>query len=139
MLSLLHLQHNSFTIYKHVDKKVQLITGQFPEEAYVFRNIPKDPLITLPPLSPNPPEFILSTKITHEHLKILNLNPEGFLWPKEEKLFQYIMQLNEEALAFEKTDHGTLKESYFSPYIYPTVPHTLWVYKNIPIPPGIKD
>ncbi|ETW86497.1 hypothetical protein HETIRDRAFT_307698, partial [Heterobasidion irregulare TC 32-1] len=139
MLPPLHLEHNSFTTYKCVDKKVRPIAGPFPKEARVLRNIPEDPLITLPPLSPNPPKFIPSTKITHECLEILNLNPEGFLWLEKDKLFQHIMQLNEEALAFEETDRGTLKESYFSPYIYPTVPHTPWVYKNIPIPPGIKD
>ena len=49
------------------------------------------------------------------------------------------MRNNEEALAFVDTERGTLKESYFSPYIMPTVPHTPWEYKNIPIPPGIRD
>ncbi|ETW82099.1 hypothetical protein HETIRDRAFT_45985, partial [Heterobasidion irregulare TC 32-1] len=115
------------------------IAGLFPEEARVLRNISEDPLITLLPLSPNPSKFIPFTKITPKHLKILNLNPKGFLWPEEEKLFQHIMQLNEEALAFEETDCDTLKESYFLLYIYLTVPHTPWVYKNIPIPLGIKD
>ncbi|KAA1468289.1 hypothetical protein DENSPDRAFT_750516, partial [Dentipellis sp. KUC8613] len=61
------------------------------------------------------------------------------LWPEEEKLFMNVMCLNEDALAFEETDRGTFKESYFSPYIIPTVPHVPWAYKNIPIPPGIKD
>jgi len=32
-----------------------------------------------------------------------------------------------------------LKESYFTPYIIPTIPHTPWEYRNIPIPPGIRD
>jgi hypothetical protein len=36
------------------------------------------------------------------------------------------MLLNEEALAFEDKDRGMLKESYFSDYIMPTVPHTPW-------------
>jgi hypothetical protein len=49
------------------------------------------------------------------------------------------MVLNEEALAFEETDCGTLREDYFSPYIMPTIPHTAWKEKNIPIPPGICD
>jgi hypothetical protein len=49
------------------------------------------------------------------------------------------MWLHQDALAFEDTDRGTLKESYFSPYIIPTVPHIPWEYKNIPIPPGIQD
>jgi len=46
---------------------------------------------------------------------------------------------NEQALAFVDTEHGTLKESYFSPYVMPTVPHTPWEYKNITIPPGIRN
>jgi hypothetical protein len=46
---------------------------------------------------------------------------------------------NEQALAFVDTEHGTLKESYFSPYVMLTVPHTPSGYKNIPIPPGIRN
>ena len=46
---------------------------------------------------------------------------------------------NEKTLAFVETDCGTLKEEYFSPYIMATVPHTPGEYKNIPIPPGIRD
>jgi hypothetical protein len=49
------------------------------------------------------------------------------------------MHLNQDALAFEETDRGTLKESYFPPYIIPTIPHVPWEYKNIPIPPGIRE
>ena len=67
----------------------------------------------------------------------LNVNATGFLWPEEEKLFQHIMKLNENGIAFEDVERGTLKESYFSPYIIPTVQHTPWEYRNIPIPPGL--
>jgi hypothetical protein len=49
------------------------------------------------------------------------------------------MLLNEEALAFEDKDRGMLKESYFLDYIMPTVPHTPWEFKNMPILPGIRD
>ena len=47
------------------------------------------------------------------------------------------MKLNEKGIAFKDIEQGTLKESYFLPYIIPTIPHILWEYKNIPIPPGI--
>jgi hypothetical protein len=70
-------------------------------------------------------------------MKIINVNSKGFLSPEEEKLFQHIIMLNEEALAFTDEERGTLKESYFSPYIIPTVPHTPWEHKNLPIPPGL--
>ena len=36
-----------------------------------------------------------------------------------------------------RIERETLKESYFSPYIIPTIPHLPWEYKNIPIPPGL--
>jgi hypothetical protein len=49
------------------------------------------------------------------------------------------MWLNQLSIAFEEDERGTLKESYFSPYIIPTIAHAPWEYKNIPIPPGIRD
>jgi hypothetical protein len=130
-------QWQTFTAYKRVDQKVHPVSGTFPQEAQVLRRIPEDPLLTLPPLPHHPPDFVPSTKFTQERMDQININPEGYLWPNEEKLFKHIMILNQDALAFEDKDRGTLKESYFMPYIIPTVPHTPWEYRNIPIPPGI--
>jgi hypothetical protein len=67
--------------------------------------------------------------LTIEHMDSLELNPTKFLWLEEVKLFKHIMHLNQDALAFEETDRGTLKESYFLPYIIPTIPHVPWEYK----------
>jgi hypothetical protein len=127
----------SYTAYKRVDKKVHPVSTTFPQDCIVTRTIPEDPLLTLPFLTTNPPEFIPSEKITEERLKDLEINITGFLWPEEEKLFKHIMLVNEHTIAFEDKERGTLKESYFSPYIVPTVAHTPWEYKNIPIPPGL--
>ncbi|KAG1858597.1 hypothetical protein C8R48DRAFT_775032 [Suillus tomentosus] len=129
----------SYTMYKRVDKKIKPVPGVFPQEAQVHRQFPYDPLNTLPTLSPNPPELEPSIKITAESMKALNINSTGFLSPEEERLFEHIMHLNEDALAFEDSDRGTFKESYFSPYIFPTIPHVPCEYKNMRIPPGIKD
>lgn len=129
----------SYTMYKRVDKKIKPVPGVFPQEAQVHRQFPYDPLNTLPTLSPNPPELKPSIKITAERMEALNINSAGFLSPEEERLFEHIMHLNEDALAFEDSDRGTFKEAYFSPYIIPTVPHVPWEYKNMRIPPGIKD
>ena len=128
-----------FTAYKRVDKKIHPISMQLPPDCEVIRRIPKDPLLTLPPLTSRPPEFIPTAKITQERMKELNVNATGFLWPEEEKLFKHVMKLNENAIAFEDVERGTLKESYFSPYIIPTVPHSPWEYRNISIPPGIMQ
>jgi hypothetical protein len=126
-------------MYKPADRRVRPVKGIYPEDARVTRRLPADPLSNLPVLPTHPPHFKPSKKITNERLDILNINPEGFLWPEEEKLFQHIFQVNERAIAFQDSERGTLREDYFSPYIYPTVDHVPWEQKNIPIPPGIRD
>lgn len=128
-----------FGAYKRVDQKVKPVLGRFPEESRVAQRILEDPLLTLPHLTPHPPVFQATKRISQERMDLLNVNPDGYLLPEEEKLFQWVMVLNKEALAFEESERGTLKDSYFSPYIIPTVPHVPWVYKNIPIPPGLRE
>lgn len=130
---------NIFTAYKRVDKKIKPVPGVFPQEARVHRRIPEDPLLTLPPLSTHPPAFTPTQHLTQERLDLMQVNSNGFLWPQEELLFIHVLVNNEKALAFEEKDRGTLKESYFSPYIMATVPHVPWEQKNIPIPPGKRD
>ena len=126
-----------FTAYKRVGKRIHPVSTQFPIDCQVTRQIPEDPLLTLPHLPTRPPEFTPTAKISMERLAELNINPAGFLWPEEEKLFQHVMKLNETGIAFEDIERGTLKDSYFSPYIIPTVPHLPWEYRNIPIPKGL--
>ena len=129
----------SFTAYKRVDKKITPVPGTFPEIARVVRRFPQDPLLSLPTLPVHPPDFIPTERITEDRLEILKVNNKGFLWPEEERLFTHVMVLNQNAIGFVDTERGTLKESYFSPYIMPTVPHIPWAFKNIPIPPGIRE
>lgn len=128
-----------FTADKRVDKKVKLVSTSFPEDCYVHRCMPEDPLLTLPSLPHHPPEFKPTYKIANERMEILNVNGNQFLLPEEEKLFKHIMVLNEQAIAFEDAERRTLKDSYFPPYIIPTVPHVPWEYKNIPIAPGLRE
>ena len=120
----------TFTAYKRVDRKIHPVSTAFPEGCEVNRCIPEDPLLTMKPLPFNPPVFTPTKKITQERLEELKINSTGFLLPEEEKLFQHIMMLNEEGIAFEDIERGTFKESYFSPYIIPTVPHIPWEHQN---------
>ena len=132
-----HNSANSYlvlTAYKWVGKKIHPVSTQFSMDCQVTCQIPEDPLLTLLLLPAQPPEFIPTAKISLEQLAELNINATGFLWPEEEKLFQHVMKINETGIAFEDVERGTLKESYFSPYIIPTIPHLPWEYKNIPIP-----
>ncbi|KAJ6547305.1 hypothetical protein B0H19DRAFT_1075198 [Mycena capillaripes] len=47
-------EYQSFTMYKRVDKKIRPVSTTFSPEYAVKRNIPDDPLKTLPELSANP-------------------------------------------------------------------------------------
>ena len=125
--------------YKKVDVRVKPVPGVFPQEATVHRQFPNNPLDNLPPIPRQPPDFIPTAKLTEERMTSIGINTQGFLWPEEEKLFKHIILLNQDAVAFVQTDRGTLKKSYFSDYIIPTVEHIPWSFKNIPIPPGIKE
>jgi len=129
----------TFGAYKRVDKKIHPVSTSFPTDCYVRREIPQDPLLTLLPLPYNPPPFTPTKRITEERMKELKVNSIGFLSPEEETLFQWIMTTNEMGIAFEDAERGTLKESYFSPYIIPMVPHVPWEHKNIAIPPGLLE
>ena len=104
--------------YKRVDRRVKPVPGVFPEDARVERRFPEDPLLSLPPLSPHPPEFTSGERLTVERLEEMKINPDGFLWPEEEKLFAHILKLNEQALAFQESHRGTFREDYFTPILY---------------------
>jgi len=60
------LSHMVFTAYKRVDKKIHPVSMQLPPDLEVIRHIPKDPLLTLPPLTSHPPDFVPTAKITQE-------------------------------------------------------------------------
>lgn len=132
---------DSFTMYKRVDRKVKPVPAVFPEDARVIRKFPEDPLKSLPPLPYQPPVFVPDPggRLTEENLEEMNVNPNGFLLPEEEKLFIHILKLNQYSFVFEDSQRGSFREDYFSPYIIPIVPHEPWAFTNIPIPPGIKD
>jgi len=125
--------------YKHVDQKVKPVPGRYPEDAHIHCQFPKNPLDSLTRLTPLPPDFIHTKKLTNECLASMKLNSDGFLWPEEEKLFAHVMKLNEAALAFDELEHSNFCSYYFSPYIIPILPHEPWEYCNIPIPPGIHE
>jgi len=97
--------------YKHVDWKVKLVPGRYPEDARVYRQFPENPLNSLTPLTPLPPDFIPTKKLTKERLALIKLNPDGFLWPEEEKLFVHVMKLNEAALVFDKSECGNFAQT----------------------------
>ena len=93
----------------------------------------------MPDLPFYPLEFLAGKRYTQERYESHQANPDGFLWPEEEKLVHYVIRVQEEALAWEEIEKGRFKEEYFDPVLIPTIDHVPWVLKNIPIPPGIYN
>jgi hypothetical protein len=69
----------------------------------------------------------------------MDINWYKFLWPEEERLAQHVLKTNEHALAWTEAECGCFHDDYLSPVKIPTIAHTPWVQKNIPIPTGIMD
>lgn len=125
--------------YKPAAKKVHSVAASLPEEFRVVRKCPSDPLANMPPLNPNPPPFTPGKRLTQERLDAMNLNPDGFLWPEEERLVTDVLKNHEMAFAWDDSERGCFREDYFEPVKLPILAHTPWQQKNIPIPPGIRD
>ncbi|KAH7922152.1 hypothetical protein BV22DRAFT_1106780 [Leucogyrophana mollusca] len=97
-----------------------------PEHARIIQNFPKDPLTSLPPLSPRPPEFTPCAHLTQERMDQLGLAAQ-------------VLLNNEMGLAWDKSEKGRFREDYFKPVVIPTIENTPWMHRQPPIPPGIHD
>ena len=125
--------------YKKVAKRVHPIAASLPEDFRIIRRRPEDPLLTLPTLPTLPPPLTPGDRLTQERFDALDLNPFSFLWPEEVKLAAHILKVNEKALAWTEVERGRFRDDYFSPVKIPTIAHTPWVHKNIPVPTGLLD
>jgi hypothetical protein len=125
--------------YKKVANKVHPVSATLPEDFRIIRRRPEDPLLSLPPLPTRALPFSPGSRLTQERLEELDLNRYNFLWPEELNLAQHVLKINEKALAWTEAERGRFRDEYFTPVKIPTVAHTPWVHKNIPIPTGILD
>ena len=124
--------------YKPVAKKVQSVVTQSPEQFHVVRDIKGDPLEHMPVLNPIPLLFVPNGRYTEERKAIIDAaDPEGFLWPAERELMQYFMAEQNEGFAWSDAERSHFRTDFFPPIEFPVVPHTPWIQRNIPIPPGI--
>lgn len=125
--------------YKKVENKVRPVATTMPSAARIHRRFPENPLDTLPPLSPSPPEFSPGIRLTQERLEKLGVLTNEFLWPEERKLVVEVLRSNELGLAWDESEKGRFRDDYLSPVVIPTIEHTPWVHRQPPIPPGIRD
>jgi len=111
----LHLSPRTiFDLVNHENGMQNVLTSQFTETSTCssdisrrctcYPSISEDPLLSLPYLSPNPPEFTPMPRLTQARLDILKINPDGFLWPEEEKLFIMVFKNNKKALAYNEEE-----------------------------------
>jgi hypothetical protein len=125
--------------YKKVTKKVHPISASFPEDFCCIQQIPKNPLLSLPPLPHLLPNFTPGTHLMLEWLKDLQLNADDFLHLEELKLLHHVLKLNKLGLAWTEDKKGCFRDNYFSSVKIPIIKHVPWAYHNIPIPTSILD
>lgn len=126
--------------YKPVHLKVKSHLGTLPEEFRIKRHIYGDPLKDMPTLSKLPFKFVPTGRYTAERRAQLQADHAGtFLHEEERDLVDQVMCLQNGGFAWDEDEKGSFKEEYFPPVDMPVIPHTPWVLRNIPIPPGIYD
>ena len=126
--------------YKPVAKKVKSVVTQSPEKFRVVREIKGDPLEHMPVLNPIPPPFTPKGRYTEERKAIIDTaHPEGFLWPAERDLMHHFMAEQNEGFAWSDAERGHFRTDFFPAVEFPVIPHTPWIQRNIPIPPGIYE
>ena len=126
--------------YKPVALKVRPVYAELPDQYRIKREIKGDPLAGMPPLNPKPRDFEPMGRYTQERKDEFDKVHGGdFLWTEERKLIHNVMMDFNDAFAWDDSERGHFREDFFPPVVIPTVEHTPWVHKNIPIPPGIYE
>lgn len=123
--------------YKPVALKTRPVLGSLPEQFRIIRDIQGDPLEHMPILNPIPPKYTPCGRYTQERKDLFDAANSGFLWPAERDLLHHFMMLHQDGFAWTDSERGHFREDFFKPIDMPVVPHTPWVVRNIPIPPGI--
>ncbi|MBW0571949.1 hypothetical protein O181_111664 [Austropuccinia psidii MF-1] len=123
---------------KSVLKKVRPVNEAMPQDLnapFERPELSRDPYETT--LSPNPPLFIETIKVTEERISMKNFGPSGWLSEEETNLLKNVILLREKAIAFCEGERGVLEHSYGKPYKIPDISHEPWKNKPIPIPKSI--
>ena len=98
---------NSAAKYKSVLKKVKPVNEPMPQDINPPLKRPplsRDPYNT--PLSPKPPKFMVTSKITQERFELINFGPPGWLSEEESSLLMSVIVLREEAICFQCRGKG---------------------------------
>ncbi|KAG6882218.1 hypothetical protein C0992_012456, partial [Termitomyces sp. T32_za158] len=117
--------------YKPVALKMKPVASSISEDFRIEQKIIGDPLADMPPLSPNPPPFVLTGRFTDKRRKqFLTDHNKGFLTTAELDVLTDLMAKQNKAFAWEDSEHGSLHTDFFPPVVIPTIPHIPWTERN---------
>jgi len=125
--------------YKSALLKVKPLNAQMPEEYRIVRRRPSDPMLSLPKISHQPPDFVPTLYMTEERMSWFGMDQADHLWPSERKLFKHILALNEVAFTWTERERRRFRSDYFPPIKLAVTEHTPWCRRHVPIPPAIRD
>jgi hypothetical protein len=80
----------------------------------------------------HPPTFIPGLHLTQEHLDMLKLNADNFLWPEEVSLLHHVLKLNELGLTWTEVEKGHFTNEYFTPVKFQSSRTSLGLTKIFP-------
>jgi hypothetical protein len=133
------LNDTSAFVYKKVANKIRPVATTLPEEFRIVRRPHPNPLGSMAPLPSHPPSFLPTKRFTAERRASLKIGEDGFLWPEEVKLVEWLFAYHDQAFAWNDNERGTFSEEYFDPIVIPHISHIPWVLKQGGVPPGILD
>src|SRR6202789_1576358 len=126
--------------HKPVAQKIRPVVADLPNQFCIIRKITGNPLVDMPNLNPRPPPFSPTPRYSLQHKAIIDKNhPGDFLWPKERLLMHDFIRNHDTGFAWTDNERGSFRPDFFPPLEFPIIPHTPWVERNIPIPPGIYE
>jgi hypothetical protein len=109
-------------------------------EAHFFREIPRTTLTDLPTHPPDYRKLKFGRRVTLERLELmLSKIPQGILSKEEIDLLAYIVVAREFAFAFQYSEKGSFSSEYYPDYEFPTIEHTPWQHRPIPIPAAMLE
>jgi hypothetical protein len=66
-------------------------------------------------------------------------HPGSLLWPVERDLMHNFILAHDSGFTWSEEERGSFRTDFFPPVYFPVIPHTPWVERNFPIPPGIYE
>ena len=113
--------------YKPVALKAKPVYTGLPEQFHIKRDIRGNPLGDIPRLFERPEEFRPTGRYTKERKEIIDkLHKGDFLWGEERKLMHHFMMIQNEAFAWDDSEHGSFKHEFFLPIEIPVMEHKPW-------------